>query len=486
MKSLRLLSTQSLLDRDFEEDGATKISLKSLLRRTDPRNNDLICGPKPTFIDCVKEKTDKLAALMKLLGQNHQEVEDLRFRPGGMLEEMDRLIDDKQRQLVEMESRATKAKEEQSAQVLCPDYVAGVCADAQCALSHGSDLVAKWADEFVDDAVDEEGGIARLVAPMGKQALHEVLLKLGSNERVPTLALHAVSKESTKALFRALPANTLRHVTSLNLSGNAFGVHNTSGLASLAMILKKDATLKTLILDDNQLGSKGLLTILRGFETPGGNTSVTTLSLQRNGVAHHPSDTRFEKICSVLKKNWSIKHLALGGNFLGGEVYADVLRENKHLRHLDLYGSDLGATFGADGAVPAWCEALKTTHVTSFDLRWNKLSASAVQAVLDALAENQKTERLALACNRVAATLSCAEFMKANPNLQHLDLRWIALPDDTVANLLEGLAACPHLAASTGLDISQNGLDQKLMDRVDKAVASAAGKEMKPRASKAL
>ena len=135
------------------------ITLGALLKRVDPRGNDLVLGPKPTFVDLVKERADTLRGVLGALGQSVEQVDAMQFRPGAVLEVLDALIAQKQREhekiLEQQQSEAARGTQicdtPQLTAKPCLAFIRGDCPldPQQCALSHTPEAVSQWCNEYL-------------------------------------------------------------------------------------------------------------------------------------------------------------------------------------------------------------------------------------------------------------------------------------------------------------------------------------------------
>ena len=166
-----------------------------------------------------------------------------------------------------------------------------------------------------------------------------------------------------------------------------------SGASALAGALKKNNTLKCLVLADNSIGDSGALALADALQT---NSTLTQLNLSRNGI----SGSGTEAICKALQSNHVITHLDLRNNTIGdsgAEALAGALQSPAtQLSHLDL--EDCEITFqGVESLAGALQINRSLTHLSLAGLSISCL----VTASAEAIRLNRTLTPLDLSCSEI-------------------------------------------------------------------------------------
>ena len=189
---------------------------------------------------------------------------------------------------------------------------------------------------------------------------------------------------------------------------------------------------------------------------PAANTATTPApDSERNRIAH---------VVRLLGKS-TLQHLNLASNPLGscGKVMSSVLSENNSLTRLDLFCCGL-----QDADVSALCDSLRVNcTLQTLGLGWNNVTPEGAAQLFTVLGEARavsSVHTLDLSCNRLGKTaLRLGDWLKQAPTITSLDLRWTGVTEETLASLLEGLAAG---AAITQVNLAHLDVDKKIIERI--------------------
>ncbi|KAI1233899.1 hypothetical protein IHE44_0004350 [Lamprotornis superbus] len=262
----------------------------------------------------------------------------------------------------------------------------------------------------------------------GATFLAEALL---TNHRLVTLQtwcppLSHPQGDMAAAIHRCLPPFC-------SLQKNAIGAQ---GARKIAEALKKNCSLRELILSSNSVGDNGSIALAEALRV---NHSLQSLDLQSNSI----SSAGVTALTAALCSNKGLLSLNLRENSIskeGGPAIARALRSNSTLRKLDL-----AANLLYDDGGKAIALAIKENRaLTSLHLQWNFIQAKAATALAQALHlqenaigdEGMAALSAALKVNTTLADLhlqvasvgaagaqALAEALMVNTSLQILDLR---------------------------------------------------------------
>ena len=165
-----------------------------------------------------------------------------------------------------------------------------------------------------------------------------------------------------------------------------------------------------------------------------GCTNLKSLLLEQNSIE---SDEGISAIADFLVNNTTLNVFSYWGNHVGkekSEVLSKALKKNTKLREISL---------GATGiSLPHILSKHVTQYLTTIDLSSNNLKTVGGKLVAAFLKRNPAVIDLNLSANGIpsgsAATALC-EALKANTNLQHLDLRHNYFGDKTIPALVDTL-----------------------------------------------
>ena len=243
-----------------------------------------------------------------------------------------------------------------------------------------------------------------------------------------------ISDEVAEALREALEINTT--LTHLNLTGEleTEGPIGPSGASALARALKKNRTLKCLVLGYNSIRDSGALAFADALQT---NSTLTQLDLCESDIG----DFGTEAICKALQSNHVMTHLALGGNTIGdsgAEALAGALQSpGTRLSYLHLAGCKI-TSLGAE----ALAEALQTNcSLTDLNLEATDFARSATalaRALAQALQSNRTLTHLDLSQNRISSieAIQLAQtLLYKNNTLTYLDLSFNTIGAEGKAKL---------------------------------------------------
>ncbi|KAM6111009.1 leucine-rich repeat-containing protein 45 [Pterocles gutturalis] len=143
-----------------------------------------------------------------------------------------------------------------------------------------------------------------------------------------------LSEEGVKLLLHGLCSNTT--VKSLDLKGNNL---RTGGAEALGKLLRRNKSIRSLILEWNNLGmwEEGFFFFCQGL---GANNFLQRLDLRNNQINHQGAG----ELAVALKQNTSLQELDLRWNnigLLGGRALLNCLHSNKTLKRLELAGNNV-------------------------------------------------------------------------------------------------------------------------------------------------
>ena len=239
--------------------------------------------------------------------------------------------------------------------------------------------------------------------------------------------------EIAVALSEALESNkTLTHLCFFGDAepGDPIG---ESGASALAGALKKNSTLKCLLLGSSSIGDLGAIAFADALQT---NSALTQLDLGGNGIGA----LGIEAICKALQFNHVITHLDLCGNTIGdsgAEALAGALQSPATLlSHLDLEGCEITSL-----GVESLAGALQTNRsLTDLSLAGLSISCSAT-ALAEAIRLNQTLTHLDLSCSGIGdlGTEAICKAMQSNHVTTHLSLGGNKIGDSGAEALAEAL-----------------------------------------------
>jgi Ran GTPase-activating protein (RanGAP) involved in mRNA processing and transport len=272
-------------------------------------------------------------------------------------------------------------------------------------------------------------------AMMNSEELEQILFGLGSkvklavtelkHEKDLTLDHSALTDDEMEALAACVEVN--RTLTRLSLAGNSItgaGVAALSkamgkasikelglsanavdddGLASLGLALRRNACLRTLHLDHNEITDAGVVALAEGLGGADSHSQLQVLNLSMNQITDRGAST----LAALLDRRGSIIELDLAHNRVtdvGASVIAASLARSTTLAKLDLSGGHTrGGMIGAKGAT-ALANALNSNRsLHTLLLRNNQIDDQSAAALGDACTRNKTLADLALRCGAFAA-----------------------------------------------------------------------------------
>ena len=240
--------------------------------------------------------------------------------------------------------------------------------------------------------------------------------------------------EIAVALSEALESNkTLTHLCFFVDAepGDPIG---ESGASALARALKKNSTLKCLLLGPNSIGDLGAIAFADALQT---NSALTQLDLGGNGIGA----LGIEAICKALQFNHVITHLDLCGNTIGdsgAEALAEALQSPAtQLSYLHLDECHI-TSFGVKILAGALETNQSLTHLNLARLR--RISCSAT-ALAEALQLNRTLTHLDLSCSGIGdlGTEAICKALQSNHVTTHLILGGNTIGDSGAEALAEAL-----------------------------------------------
>jgi Ran GTPase-activating protein (RanGAP) involved in mRNA processing and transport len=297
--------------------------------------------------------------------------------------------------------------------------------------------------------------------PLNLEAVELLTGPLAGNNNLRHLEIRQVGtlgKDGGNSFAKLLASN--KKITVLNIGNNAL---DYIGTKLLAESLKTNATLTKVDISSNRLDEAGGIYMSKALET---NRTLTTLDLRDNNIQS------------------------------AGVIYlAAALDGNKVIRHLNLSGNQI-----YDDGIEALAAVL--THLRTFNLSKNQITASGAQFLAQAIGEGAPLVTLILDNNPLqeAGVLAILEALKPNYLLSNLGIGGTDLDDQGfekvcavlkanigVAKLnlsgnaklgAEGTKYLVELIANNSCLVNLNLKDTKLRatekDELEKAIASSA------------
>jgi Ran GTPase-activating protein (RanGAP) involved in mRNA processing and transport len=273
--------------------------------------------------------------------------------------------------------------------------------------------------------------------PMNKTELQQVLYQINSNQ-VSELILTARNINSKQATSIASALKKNQSLTSLNLQNNQV---QDEGAIALASALEKNQSLTNLDLVCNQIGAKGGKAIASALKK---NQNLISLILWDNEIKNKGA----KAIASALKKNQSLTSLNLGCNNIGVEgaiAIAIALEKNQSLTDLSLATNYLLYKVPKDDYL-------------GYDQLYQDLEGAKTISV--ALEKNHSLTSLDLTGNQVsedegAITIAIAAFLEKSKSLTRLYLGYNGIEDEEVKTIMAALEKNHSL---TSLNLEQNAI----------------------------
>ena len=266
--------------------------------------------------------------------------------------------------------------------------------------------------------------------------------------------------EIAVALSEALETNkTLTHLCFLGDAEpeNPIG---ESGASALARALKKNRTLKCLVLADNSIEDSGALAFADALQT---NSTLTQLGLSANGIGN----LGIEAICKALQFNHVITHLDLRNNTIGdsgAEALAGALQmPATQLSHLDLEGCEI-SSLGVESFAGALQTNRSLTHLSLADLGISYSANAPAEAIqftrtlipLDPSCSGIGDLGTEAICKVTTHLEILAGALQTHRSLTHLDLRNNEISDTEAIQLAQTLL--DKNSTLTCLDLSDNNI----------------------------
>jgi len=465
---------------DFHTSSLSLVALEQQTRV----GNDLVAGlPKNESFDAlVREQLGRLKEILRQLpGESLASLGEIRFGPGGVLDSLRAFIEAKMKQLAHQHERQGGVGD------VCERFVRGACRlGATCEASHTDAALRRWVAGWAPPRVSE--GALCIVETLGREALTYVCQHLEQTLQVHAFRMHALERHSFRVVCKKVAAGAAAHVTLLDLSHTfkpgtlPLGRAYPGGTARLASALAQNNTVEQLILDNNELGARGLLTLLRAFDGGKGNTTVRMLSVKNNAVDGDDA-LRIEAAGEILSRAVGIQQLSLACNPLrpsgAAALLVPIIRRNPRLCILDACGTqigDEGAEAIADALrdVPQRPTASGPPGLLSLNLGWCRMSPTGLGYLFDALSESPgNLAELSVASNTCSSKTGSArvgDLLRANSVLTSLDLRWTYPSDESANSVLDEVSKSNHNIRI--LDMSHNDIvtDRRVLDLIAKKV----------------
>lgn len=455
-------------------------------------------SPQAAFSAAVLDRVAHLRSVAQQLSEDVDTYAPVRFAPGQLLDELNLLIAEKERQLLASRS----ARMNRSNVSLCPLFLRGTCTrGVACASSHTQEALAAWLREWVSgqmftSAPSAGGGgggaslgsssaglgsshsgtsataaavaaaagagsgdgvpggsvsatassapvVALTVAEKFGADAWAALVAIIATEPLGSLVLRHATPSAMRVLVGALHSDALASVRHLDLSKNGLCDAYPRGVLKLARALARSRSLASLQLAHNALGAAGACAIAQAFR-PGRCDTLVVLDLQCNGIA--AADSAFPAFCHAIGACHTVQKLSLARNALGAEGVRQVveaLEESTSLVCLDLFETGCG-----DGGAARVASFLRTPggqRLRLLNLGWNGIGTDGAAALSSALESHTSLETLLLNFNTGIGrkgALALAEALKApGCPLVTLDLRWASLGDDGIATIAEAVVA---------------------------------------------
>ncbi|XP_067016471.1 NLR family CARD domain-containing protein 3-like, partial [Acropora muricata] len=262
------------------------------------------------------------------------------------------------------------------------------------------------------------------------------------------------------ALSEALECNkTLTHLCFLGDAEPEDPI-GESGASALARALKKNSTLKCLVLADNSIQDSGALALADALQT---NSTLTQLGLLANGIGN----LGIEAICKALQFNHVITHLDLRNNTIGdsgAEALAGALQlPATQLSHLDLEGCEI-ISLGVESFAGALQTNRSLTHLSLAGLGISYSGNAPAEAIqftrtlipLDPSCSGIGDLETEAICKVTTHLQILAGALQTNRSLTHLNLRNNEISDTEAIQLAQTLL--DKNSTLTCLDLSDNNI----------------------------
>ncbi|XP_077320326.1 NACHT, LRR and PYD domains-containing protein 3-like isoform X3 [Lithobates pipiens] len=246
--------------------------------------------------------------------------------------------------------------------------------------------------------------------------------------------------------------STLHNIKSLRLDKN----HLTdSSCPHLTSGIRNNQTLRTLNLDDNNLGGPHFRDLMEALTT----SRIEELVLSYN----HLTDSSCPHLASGIRNNQTLRTLILTGNNLEGPHFRDLMEAltTSRIEELQLYNNHL-----TDSSCPHLASGIRNNQtLRTLNLSYNNLEGPHFRDLMEALTTS-RIEELQLYDNHLTDS-SCphlASGIRNNQTLRTLDLHGNNLEGPHFMDLMEALttswieelqldtnhltdSSCPHLAS---------------------------------------
>ena len=397
---------------------------------------DVVSDPRfPKYSESVCEKVAHVKRIATQLGEDINNYPPVCFEPGHLLDEINAVIAEKEKELMESK-RAAMNKGNVG---LCLAFLRGNCAKGvTCSFSHTSESLVSYMSDWLRQQIAEQcEGTLAIVEEFGADAWG-VLFNMLRNERLTSLVVRSLNREGMRVIVNGLGSNELPTITFLDLSKNSLCDVYPRGVLRLAKALATNPSLRVLSIGFNMLGSAGAVAVTQAFATSK-NSTLEALNLCSNGIGS--DEHAFPALCEAFSQCTSLTKIGLACNEIGPDgirLLLDAFSKLERLEVLDLFNTSMGDQ-GANH-IAQYVKANRT--VRTINIGWNKLTSEGAVMVCSALESNDKLESLRMSYNPAVGrkgAVAISSLLKSSTSIVSLDVRWNSLGDDGVMNILEAL-----------------------------------------------
>jgi hypothetical protein len=377
----------------------TSMTLDQLLDKLPGVKND----PRfPSFTDQVGERARHAANVAKQLGRQTSEFPPLVFAPGGVMDALEELIEELERELARSKYESMKGREVP----VCEAFLRGECPrGVTCPFSHVMESVQSWVSQWLRKAVYVSSATVQVTAQQQAAITSGVSMQLSM---VASTSPVLMSTSGAASMSTAAAADHLASPTSAKV---------------------KVATLTTATVALGQETWAVIVDILRSSKWTESKPAVSRI------VARKVTKSAMVVLCPMLQHNWlsSLAVLDLSKSALPPKSVmklASALPSNTSLMELNLSHCQLG--LGG---------ALVILRAAAAGVR---AGANPVSAMAMATAPVSRLIALNLASNGIdpadpAFPHFCAAFVEAASRLEKISLADNSLGADGVKRLCRGL-----------------------------------------------
>lgn len=228
---------------------------------------------------------------------------------------------------------------------------------------------------------------------------------------------------------QVFPIGTITHDGRLDLCKQNLGV---DGAAMIVDALKRNKTVKHLLLGTNAIGDEGAKILSDAIQY---NTSLETLYLGCNKIQADGAIA----LCKALEENKDIKSVWFKRNPIGREsvpALVQLLKKNSYIRTLDLVNTCL-----EDGFFDLFEYFKENESLERLYLSGNYLNSTHLESFADVLKSNNTLKALFISVNNFAdeGAIHLAEGLKDNNGLEELSIASCGIQEKGMLHLIKAL-----------------------------------------------